>query len=97
MKITEFRKSLENCTESGWDAEDALTEAPLTEEDIQSLRALDGSFLFMKQLKKPFFKVEHHNYVIKGVEGDPFFRVAAHRDALDEIKKKVLELAREIK
>ena len=87
MKITGRRKSLEACTESGWDAFDLLTGEPLTDEDIESLRAVEGSFLYMKQLKKPFFKIESHNYVIKGVRGDSFFRFAVHRDHTEEIDK----------
>ena len=83
MRITEQRKSLEACTESGWDAIDFLTEEPLTDEDIESLRQKDGSFLYLRSLKKPFFKIESHNYVIKGVRGDSFFRFAAHRDHMD--------------
>ena len=83
MQITGKRKSLEPCTESGWEAYDLLLAAPLSEEDIESLRRIEGSFLFLRQLKKPFFKIENHNYVIKGVLGDPFIRVGAHRDHLD--------------
>ena len=82
MLITGRRKSLEPCTESGWDAYDILTDAPLSEGDILGLKQIGGSFLFLTNLKKPFFKIENHQYVIKGAVGDPFFRVAAHRDSL---------------
>ena len=44
MRIIGKRKSLETCTEAGWDAFDLLTEAPLTDEDIICLRAVEGSF-----------------------------------------------------
>ena len=47
----------------------------------------------MKQLRKPFFKVESHEYVIKGVRGDLFFRAAAHRDFMDDTLKKIEMLA----
>ena len=87
MKIIHRRKSLEACTESGWDAFDLLTEEPLSDDDIESLRVIEGSFLYLKQLKKPFFKIESHNYVIKGVRGDSFFRFAVHKDHLDELDK----------
>ena len=85
MRIIEKRKSLEPCTESGWDAVDLLTDQGLTEEEITSLKAVGGSFLYLKQLKKPFFKLESHDYVIKGVLGDSFFRVAAYREKLEEV------------
>ncbi len=87
MKITDRRRSLEACTESGWDAFDLLTMEPLSDDDIESLRDTGGSFIYMKQLKKPFFKIEDHNHVIKGVRGDSFFRFAVHRDHLDEVDK----------
>ena len=45
MKITDRRRSLEACTEAGWDAFDLLTEEPLSDEDIESLRRIEGSFL----------------------------------------------------
>ena len=35
MRIIEKRKSLEPCTESGWDAVDLLTDQGLTEEEIR--------------------------------------------------------------
>ncbi len=85
MKIIDRRRSLEPCTESGWDAYDLITEDPLTDEDIRSLRCMDGSFIYLKQLKKPFFKIESHNYVIKGVKGDSFFRFAVHHDHVDDV------------
>ena len=85
MLITGRRKSLEPCTESGWDAVDLLLEEGLTEEDILQIGRTGGSFLYMKQLRKPFFKVESHDYVIKGVLGDPFFRAAAHRSRISDI------------
>ncbi len=93
MIITGRRKSLEACTEAGWDAFDILTREPLTDEDIESLRIAEGSFLYMRQLRKPFFKIESHNYIIKGVKGDPFFRFAVHRDHTDEVDRLISALS----
>ncbi len=87
MKIKDKRKSLEACTEAGWDAFDLITEEPLDDEDIEHLRCIEGSFLYLRQLKKPFFKIENHNYVVKGVKGDDFFRFAVHKDHLDIIDR----------
>ena len=92
MKIIEKRRSLEPCTESGWDAVDLLLEEGLTEEDILQLRKAGGSFLYLKQLRQPFFKLESHDYVIKGVRGDPFFRAAAHREKMEEVLEKIRSL-----
>ncbi|MBQ9399888.1 MAG: hypothetical protein IJU27_04550 [Bacteroidales bacterium] len=85
MKILDRIKSREPCVESGWDAFDFLVDAPIDEAFILSLRPL-GSFSYMKALKRPFFKIESHHYIIKGLQGDSFFRVAVHRDHMDELQ-----------
>ncbi|MCR5487561.1 MAG: hypothetical protein K6F35_08505 [Lachnospiraceae bacterium] len=87
MEIIGRRKSLTACTESGWDAYDLLTAEPLSDEDIELFREIGGSFLYLKQLKRPFFKVESHSYVIRGSKGESFFRFAAHRESLHEIDR----------
>ncbi|MDD7642772.1 MAG: hypothetical protein PUK75_09925 [bacterium] len=87
MKIIDRRKSLETCTESGWDAFDLLVDEPLTDDMIRRLSAIGGSFIYMSMLKKPFFKVESHYYVVKGLKGDEHFRVAVHKDYLSEIDR----------
>jgi len=83
MKVKEIIPSRERCAESGWHAFDYLLDAPVTKEDILSLRPL-GSLVYLESLRKPFFKIESHHFIIKGVEGDGFFRVALHQDAKDE-------------
>lgn len=92
MKYKEKRRSLEPCTESGWDAVDMLLEEGLTDEDIRKIGTAGGSFLYLARLKKPFFKVESHEYVIKGVLGDPFFRIAAHRDQISQVEQHILKI-----
>lgn len=87
MKIIDQRKSLETCTESGWDAVDFLLDEPLDDAFIQKIGTIGGSFVYMRMLKKPFFKVESHYYVAKGVKGDKHFRFAVHKDYLQEIAR----------
>jgi hypothetical protein len=87
LKIIETRESLETCTEAGWNAIDCLLDEPMDDSFVESLRAIDGSFLYMKMLRKPFFKVENHNYILKGVKENSFFRLAFHRDSFSEAKK----------
>ena len=70
-----------------------LLEEGLTDEDIRKIGTAGGSFLYLARLKKPFFKVESHEYVIKGVLGDAFFRIAAHRDRIDSMKQQILAIA----
>jgi hypothetical protein len=91
VKIVETRKSLEPCTESGWDAVDVLLEEGLTDEDIRTIGKAGGSFLYLTGLRRPFFKLESHTYVIKGILGDPFFRIAAHRDQIRDVVRRVIK------
>jgi len=92
MKIVDRRKSIETCTEAGWDAIDLLCEEALTDEDIRKIGKVGGSFVYMSMLKKPFFKIENHNYVIKGIKGDSHFRMAVHKDYLSEVDRVVESL-----
>lgn len=85
MKIVKKEDSKERCAESGWFAYDLILEMPLCKEDILSLQGIEGSFVYLSMLKKPFFKIEYDNYVIKGMEGDPFCRVALHKESLNKL------------
>lgn len=87
MRIVDKRKSLETCTESGWDAVDLLLDEPMDDTFIEGLRKIEGSFLYMKALKNPFFKLEYHTYVLKGVKGNDFFRMSYHKDSVDKVEE----------
>ena len=87
MKIIDKRKSLETCTESGWDAFDLMLDEPLTDAFIRKIATIGGSFIYLSMLKKPFFKVESHYYVVKGIRDDMHFRVAVHKDCLNEVER----------
>ena len=53
---------------------------------ILSLRPL-GSFVYLDMLKEPFFKIENDYYMIKGVQGKDYFRIAVHGKHEDELQK----------
>ena len=38
-------------------------------------------------LKQPFFKIENNYYMIKGIEGNDYFRIAVHGKHEDELAK----------
>jgi len=86
MKTKGIQESKERCAESGWDAYDIILSEPLTKENILKFRPL-GAFSYLPMLKKPFFKVESNYYFIKGMEGDPFFRLAVHREYSEKIEE----------
>jgi len=86
IKIIEKTESRERCAEAGWYAFDYLTDRALDEDFIVSLCNL-GSLIYLRQLKKPFFKIESDHYIIKGLLGDDFFRIAVHRDHFDELQQ----------
>jgi hypothetical protein len=83
LKIVERRKSIETCSESGWFAYDFLLDSSIDEKFILSLKPF-GSFLFLSMFKQPFFKTENDHYILKGVKGANFFRIAVHGDYLAE-------------
>ena len=91
MKILGKQPSREKCAESGWFATDYLLDAPIDRAFILSLRPL-GSFVYLDMLKEPFFKIENDYYMIKGVQGKDYFRIAVHgkhEDELDVYKRQV--------
>ena len=88
MKILEIIPSRERCAEAGWYAWDFLLDSPVDEALILSLRPF-GSLLYLKNLSRPFFKVESDISLIKGLVGDSFFRLSAHdsrRDLVQEVE-----------
>lgn len=89
MKIVKITESRERCVEAGWFAYDILLDAPMDKKFIISLRGIGGSFVFLEMLKNPFFKLEADHYILKGVIGNDFFRMAVHADYTDEELEKV--------
>lgn len=86
MKITGYEESRERCAESGWFAYDIFLKEPLTKEDILLFRPF-GGLLFLSMLKQPFFKVEQNLFVIKGVQGNDYFRLAMHQNECEKIEE----------
>lgn len=86
MKIIDRRKSLETCSEAGWFAFDFLLDGHIDPDFIRSLRPL-GSFVFLNTLRQPFFKIETGHYILKGLQGDDYFRMAVHGDYLMEVDR----------
>ena len=85
MVIKKITTSPEPCTEAGWTAFQYHLDQPVSREFILSLRPL-GSLVFLDMLAQPFFKIEAHHYMIKGLLNDTSIRVAVHRDHLDELE-----------
>lgn len=83
MKITNITRSPEPCTEAGWIAFQYELERVVSRDFILALRPL-GSFIFLESLSKPFFKIQNHHYMIKGLLNDTSIRVAVHREHLNE-------------
>ncbi len=86
MRIIEKIESRERCAEAGWFAYDYLLDEALNAKTIGALRPM-GNFVYLRMLARPFFKIESDYFMIKGVEGDHFFRVAVHDAHRGELKK----------
>lgn len=89
MKIREITESKERCVEAGWFAYDFLLEDAMEKAFIINLRGIGGSFVFLEMLKKPFFKLEADHYILKGVMGNDFFRMAVHADYVEKELERV--------
>ena len=83
MIITNITRSPEPCTEAGWLAFQYELEHPVSRDFIIALRSL-GSFIFLESLAQPFFKIQNHHYMIKGLLNATSIRVAVHTDHQDE-------------
>jgi len=79
MKILNIATSPEPCVEAGWHASQYSLDGKVTKDFVLSLKHL-GSLLLLENMRQPFFKIESHHYMIKGLLGDSSIRVALHRD-----------------
>ena len=43
--------------------------------------------MYLNMLKEPFFKIENDYYMIKGVQGKDYFRIAVHGKHEDELQR----------
>lgn len=85
MTITRITPSPEPCQEAGWAACQWHLDSTVTRDFAVSLRPL-GALMLLDTLRQPFFKIESHHYMIKGLLGDSSIRVACHRDYQDELE-----------
>ena len=93
MKIIGKQPSREKCAESGWFAWDYLMDAPIDREFILKLKSL-GGFVYLDMLKQPFFKIDSDYYMIKGIQGNDYFRIAVHgkhEDQLEELERTITD------
>ena len=86
LKIIKRRESLETCSEAGWFAYDYLLDGKIDKDFIFALRPR-GSFVYLGMLKQPFFKIEADHFIIKGLQGTDYFRIAVHGDYLSELDR----------
>ncbi len=86
MKIIVITRSPEPCAEAGWHASQYHLDHVVDRRLAEALGTL-GTLTMLDRLRQPFFKVEHHHYMVKGLLGDTSIRVACHRDHAEEVEK----------
>lgn len=86
MTITHITPSPEPCVEAGWQASQYYLDHRVDRPLVKALSPL-GSLLLLDKVRQPFFKIESHHYIIKGLLGDDSIRVAVHRDHTDETQR----------
>ena len=90
MKTIAITPSPEPCAEAGWHAVQFHLDQPVDRTLIMGLRHL-GSLLVLEHVRQPFFKIESHYYMIKGLLGDMSIRVAAHHEHEEETHQIILD------
>ncbi len=53
-----------------------------------------GGFTYLDMLKQPFFKIDSDYYMIKGIQGNDYFRIAVHgkhEDQLEELERTITD------
>ena len=93
MNIIGIQPSRVICGVSGWFAGDYLLDEPVEREFILKLRPL-GGFTYLDMLKQPFFKIDSDYYMIKGIQGNDYFRIAVHgkhEDQLEELERTITD------
>ena len=51
-------------------------------------------FTYLDMLKQPFFKIDSDYYMIKGIQGNDYFRIAVHgkhEDQLEELERTITD------
>ena len=86
MKIINRMESRERCAESGWFAYDYMLDGQIDRDFIRSLKPL-GSWVFLDMLAKPFFKIESEHFMIKGLLGEDYFRMAVHHEHEEDLAR----------
>ena len=49
---------------------------------------------YLDMLKQPFFKIDSDYYMIKGIQGNDYFRIAVHgkhEDQLEELERTITD------
>ena len=75
-----------------------LLDEPVEREFILKLRPL-GGFTYLDMLKQPFFKIDSDYYMIKGIQGNDYFRIAVHgkhEDQLEELERTITDCMEKI-
>ena len=88
MKILSIEKSLEDCQQVRGQGYDLHMSRAVMEEDIEKWRGL-GDMIYMKQLRRPFFKISSRQYIIRGFLGSSTVRIGCSRefDGIQTVKQ----------
>ena len=74
MEIVTIQPSLEQCAQAGWQGYDVVLKQVVTRDFLGQLAA-KGHLDYYPQLRQPFFRVLHPQWVIRGVVGQDKLRV----------------------
>ena len=54
---------------------------------VEKTESREKGFVYLDMLRQPFFKIENDYYMIKGIEGNNYFRIAVHGKHQEYLEK----------
>jgi hypothetical protein len=82
VEIIKVEKSNEICAEINWHSYDIFFDEQMDKKFIFSLKKF-GTLMYLSLLKKPFFKVNTNEYLIKGTQYNTKLRVGIFNNNIE--------------
>jgi hypothetical protein len=89
MKVVSTLESREQCTVMGWRAYDLFLDEEVDESLARRLGDL-GDFVYLGELRSPFFKVDTPTSSLRGIVGRDSIRVSGCRESIDDFMHTVI-------
>lgn len=82
MRIEQIERSMEECQQAGWVGYDITFDCPIHQDQILAWQSL-GDFVYLPQLRQPFYRIAGTSFLVKGLEGTNHLRLGMEAEFLD--------------